>query len=273
MTEIGATLRAPRTGDGVEILAVQPGTAPHPHPRFKGKLVPFRWLEELLLADGTSRWRCVKPVNEDGTGGPCGRDTFTAASSAVSHMNQHYRTGKPRYAIETLKLVVRLVKLAERDHGERNKCVIAARELNRRQVQTLNGEPWNAAQVSHLYNDYKNTVRVRIDPGASVETTREVRSADLKSNGTGGAAAQRTDAGASGKNDRSLAALDRRASELTRGTADLYTSVKKHAEDLADFVTDIAATLRELSTRPEVDPEIVEQAEKWRQAQALFGNK
>lgn len=257
------------TSDGVEIVAVQQGTAPHPHPSHNRKLVPFNYLEELLLVDDTTRYRCVKPVDgANGSGPVCGRDTFTSATSAVAHMNSHGRRERSYYPLETLKLLVRLVRIAERDHGERGKCVIVADELNRREVPTYKGDPWNAEQVSHLYNDHKDKIRVRVDGRARVTTAREVRSTDMaqpeNTAATATTAATTTPAPAAASGNLSLAALDARSVELTRRTGELFDDYKRYTADMADFVSDVVAALHDLAEQPSASAQDITDAQKWR---------
>lgn len=286
------------TKDGVEILAIQQGHAPHPHPVKNGALVPFRWLEELLLADGTTRFRCGKPAN--GVDGPiCGRDDFVEVKSAVSHMNSHGRRPVQRYDDDVLRHLIRLVRTYEAA-GWRGFYIETAEELNGLKVPTLDGTPWTASQVSNLFYTYsaKFTTRVhrsevlkRLHPSLAANAvpanpvalsklpdtppadTHTDTSADAEP--TPKAAepmpttshAERT---ADNADRTNLAALSRRSTELVTRVSKLFDDTRQIAADFADFVDDTGKLLTELASRPDADPEVLEKARNWDQIKGML---
>ncbi len=272
MAEVRAQIKTTTTSDGVEILAVQQACAPHPHPSQNGKIVPFNYVEELLLADGTTRFRCAYPVE---SGRLCGKDTFTEVKSVPAHQSSHSERG-PQYPEETLRTLVLTVRachrMGYRDYQER-----AAAELNKNKVPTLSGEPWTAQQVSQLFSRYKDVFRThvrqaRLQRMAEAETpTQENPVTVITPAARVKPAASAASAATSESERRTLSALDKRAAELTRDTAELYDRVKKHSEDLADFMTDVVSALRTLAARPDADPEVVAKAQKWDEMQKLLG--
>lgn len=255
------------TADGRAIIAVQQGLAPHPHPNFNREPVPFRFLQELLLDDETTRYRCAKPLN--GVDGPlCGRDDFTNPKSAVSHMNAHGRDTKPIYDPKILQHLVRLCRTYDAA-GKRNYCELAAAELNRRGVPTLTGEPWNPQQVSHLFIEYRDKVRTHVHrsqveraAGRSINPVSTTQPHPRSERVTTSPSESAVD----------LAKLDRMSRDLLRQAGELFDAQRRLASDVGDFVQEVGAALTRAAQRPTVDPEVVAKAAKWDQVKGLLGD-
>jgi hypothetical protein len=142
------------TPDGIEIIAREPAISEHPHPRFKGKLVPFSGVSKLLLADGTERHECDR----------CG-DTFETVRQVTSHASgKHAVTTKRSTDVEIVKTVLR-ISVQERAKakaaGRRSFLQETADELNRRGVKPYRGKAWTAGSVHHIYQNYHKTYRTR----------------------------------------------------------------------------------------------------------------
>lgn len=140
------------TPDGREIVLRTPDAkAPHPHPYHKGKLVPFRNMNEILLHDGATLFECDL----------CGYSNVSAQSTA-SHMTSHGpdRRGT-RYPRETLVAVARAVKTYG-GPGARNAMVRAASQLNEQGVRTIKGREWSPNTVSGVFNAYCKDIKVRV---------------------------------------------------------------------------------------------------------------
>lgn len=136
--------------DSVAIVAREPAMGPHPHTR---QLVPYKGIEKVLLADERETHICMD----------CGWH-HPNVGSVIAHRNgTHLRRKKERnlHSVETIKTVLRAVKLMERDHPRaRNIMALAAENLNLREVPTLRGASWTAAMVSHLYRTYNSKYKV-----------------------------------------------------------------------------------------------------------------
>jgi hypothetical protein len=142
------------TPDGIEIIAREPALAPHPHPRLKGKLVPFSGVSKLLLADDTECYECDR----------CG-DTFDTARQVTSHASgKHAVTAKRATNVETVKIVLRVLaqqRAQAKAEGRRSFLQETADELNRRGIKSYRGQAWTDGSVNHLYLKYHNTYRTR----------------------------------------------------------------------------------------------------------------
>lgn len=146
--------------DGIEVIATEPATGPHPHPDFEGQIVLYTGITRLLLADETERFACDE----------CGK-SFEAIRSTVAHMGSHSKKRNaeaaqplaPMYPMETIKAVLRAV-LANAGRGQYEK---AAAHLNKIGVPRLNNEPWNSGNIEQLYRRYKDSVSVRTPSATS----------------------------------------------------------------------------------------------------------
>lgn len=140
------------TPDGIEIISREHNTlVSHPHPRFKGKLVPTNGINKILLADERVMYEC----DFDGWY----RDS---ALSVRAHLVSHGTTfTDPDYSIEILRKVIRTANKykKERVHNYAQKT---ADELNTLNVPTVTGASWTPGNVSSLYARWRDDDRVKI---------------------------------------------------------------------------------------------------------------
>lgn len=271
-----AKVTGPRTSDGIVILTVQRAQGPHPHPAHNGRIVPFNYVSHLLLEDGTERFRCDFPTPE-GPNPTCGKDTFTSVKSVPAHMSVHTTDrARPLYPEETLRFLVRTARTYQKA-GHPDFFVRTADEMNRVGIPTRDGGAWTAQRVTSLFTKHSPNLRthvrqVKVDRVLLEKTTTTTLTDHPAEETELTVTAPETtaDAATNDEDRRSLAALDRRARELTVGTADLYDRVKKHTEDLADFMSDVADVVRDLVTRPDADPETLDKARRWDEMQKLL---
>lgn len=262
------------TSDGIEIIAVERAHGPHPNPVHNGRIVPYSFVDELLLADGTTRYRCAKPT-ENGT--ICNRDTFTNVRSAVGHMPSH-NPGKhdPDYPETTLRLLIRMVKAEEMQGRHRGKLERVADELNRRGVPTLSGMPWIATNVGALYHDHKSRYRVRVHlpktntTSATPAATTPSEDTAVTTNATPATVSARQGltrrpgiADLNGAGGPDLLELDARGRKLTARANDLVKAVNVLADELEEFQRGVAAALVRVAATNRPDPEILAKAEKY----------
>jgi hypothetical protein len=156
------------TPDGIEIIAREPAISEHPHPRFKGKLVPFSGVSKLLLVDGTERHECDR----------CG-DTFETVRQVTSHASgKHAVTTKRSTDVETVKIVLRVLaqeRAKAKAEGRRSFLQETADELNRRGIKSYRGQAWTDGSVNHLYLKYHKTYRTRTPRIVGSSTTPSVK--------------------------------------------------------------------------------------------------
>lgn len=249
------------TSDGVPIIEVQRGQAPAPNPLSGHKLVDFKLLQMILRGDGEIRYRCANFKNGV-SGERCWRDDFTNPRSAVAHINGHGYSRVPDYPIETLRLLTRLVRTFKAA-GKRNFSILAAEELNRLGVKTLNGTPWNAEQVSGLFSNHGHKFRMQIrkEDIRRLTTVTDVPNEEEPSMPQ--QPSQPPAAPILDPRDASLADLDKMSSKLLREATSLFDLHKTFAAEIAEFVELVGAKLAEAAAQPNVDPKVVEDAAKW----------
>lgn len=211
--------------DGVEVITREPAMGPHPHPKQGGRMVVITGVTKVLLADESERYICDA----------CGKG-FDTVKSATGHMPWHNpKTHEPLYPVETIKAVLRAVKHNE---SRKNKAELAAVELNRTGVKTLDGTPWLATQVSRMYTRYKDKYPVRVrryEPTTVVKTNVTPKSTK------------------------------------TNDVADATSSLVRRTEKLSDALHALAADLEQLAVdifaaQPIApDPKLVEKAAKYDQ--------
>lgn len=143
--------------DGIEVIATEPASGPHPHPRYGGQIVAFNGITRVLLADNTERFicdTCDKPWDN--------------IKSAASHRTAHSPTkNEPDMSQDLIKAVVRAVKRIREDDKQRFQK--AADALNWAGVKTTRGLPWTQSNVRTVYKRYAGTVRVRVSRPKEVE--------------------------------------------------------------------------------------------------------
>lgn len=149
-------------GDEVfTVIERQRAHLPHPNPREGGRIVEWSTINEVLLANDDLVFECDMTPE-------C---TFTAvlARSVIGHQSSHSPTkATPDYDEETLRLLIRLCKETQRDHGKRGYAERVAAKLNALEVPTHRGYPWTSGGVSSLYRRYEPVIRVRVPSGATL---------------------------------------------------------------------------------------------------------
>jgi hypothetical protein len=259
------------TSDGIPIIEVQRGQAPAPNPHSQHKLVDFKFLQMILLGDreGTVRYRCAQFKNGQ-IGERCWRDDFDNPRSAVSHINSHLYTQSPQYPMDTLRLLTRLMrtfKAAKR----RDYAILTAEELNRTSVPTLNGEPWNAMQVSNLFNTHGSKFRTplrkdevaRLTGAELVDKTRPAAPAPTPPTPTRQEPTVPTPTPVNPTSTPTLADLEKLRDQLIKDTDKLFDLVKEHVTQVVDFVEVVGKKLADDASKPAMDPTTVEKAKKW----------
>lgn len=272
MTQVPRSVE--RTSDGIEIIAIERAHGPHPNPVHNGMIVPYSFVDELLLSDGTTRYRCTKPTEN---GSICNRDTFTNVRSAVGHMPSH-SPGKhdPDYPETTLRLLIRLVKAEEMQGKHSGKLERVAAELNRRGVPTLSGRPWLATNVGALYHDHKGRYRVRVHlpktgsttstpaPSTTSEDTAvTVPATPATVSARQGLTRRPGIADLNGARGQDLLDLDAQGRKLTARANDLVKAVNTLAGDLEEFQRGVAAALVRVAATSQPDPEVLEKARNY----------
>lgn len=136
--------------DGVEVVARQMATSPHP--RWKEKHPQtHHFVTHLLLADNTDRYECnhchlIDPI----------------LKSITAHQSAHRpNPPQPMTDVETIKTVLREVERARRLYGAGRYGKYAAEALTRLGVQPATGQEWTVAKVTSLYGAYKDRYPVR----------------------------------------------------------------------------------------------------------------
>lgn len=150
-----------------EVIARQTARLPHPNPIHEGKLVEFKTVNEVLLANDRRVYECNYPdvkcdfVSDNG-------------QSVVSHQSTHNPNSHSMdYPIETIKLLLRTAKIEIRDRSHRGYAERTAEILNQKGLTQLNGEPFNAGQVSQLFRRWEPVIQVRVPSGPNGERTKK----------------------------------------------------------------------------------------------------
>jgi len=228
--------------DGIEVLERQ--QAYGTHPRWRDRQVPFSNVTELLLTNGETRYMCDV----------CGHVRNTI-QSVVAHMGSHTER-EPEYPVETLKAIIRTVKKFK-NTGVRNYCELAAAELNRKGVATLNGEKWISEQVSRLYGVYKDKYRVAVPPQRSSSPVSPAPAVEEQQP----PAPAPAPASCAGKPSTPTAEdVVRRITELNDRLSDITAELEQLAADVS-FV---------MGERVAVDAEVIDKAKKYDELQRKF---
>lgn len=241
--------------DGVRIIAREPAEGPHPNPGKNGVTVPFRRVSRLLLDDERELFECDE----------CGYRR-SEIHSVVSHLPKHNPAKTaPLYPEETIRTVIRLVKSYE---GQRNRCQLAAEELNRRGVRPHRVEAWSGQTVSRLFNRYKSVFHVRVSrqivSGADGDRTSSPTLASparpgRRSHSDVRRRANTSDAARSPKLDHLVVNLSRRVGALALQLAALE-------QELIGLAGDVTTAL----SRSTVDAETREKARRWDEMRRLM---
>jgi hypothetical protein len=232
-----------RAIDGSTVIAVEQAEASHPHPRFGGRMVPYRHVSKVLLEDGREFYAC-----DGGTDGThCGRISDNPKSIASHRAGKHRNDGQPipasMYPEAVIKRVLVEAERARRS-GVRGFLEAAAQAMNKSGIPTVHGKPWTAGAVHHLRQAHKGRVPIRVTtPRAKPQPARARRAkAEASLKGGDNAAVSRI-----------VAWLDQ---------------AEKVAAWLSE-ATEIRWLVREL--QEQADPEVVAKAAKWDQVKGLLG--
>lgn len=227
-----------------EVIARQTARLPHPNPIHEGKLVEFKTVNEVLLANDRRVYECNYPdvkcdyVSDNG-------------QAVVSHQSTHNPNSHSMdYPIETIKLLLRTAKIEIRDRGHRGYAERTAEIFNRRGLTQLNGEPFTASQVSALFRRWDPVIQVRVPSGA--ERARQKSRADRES-----AKPLRT------KHTPAEAKIAEALAITHTLRREVDERVTKITELLQEAFVDAGKTT-------EVDPEILEKAQKFDTMQSLL---
>lgn len=144
-----------KTPDGIEIIAREPALGPHPHPKHKGRMVPFNGVSKVLLVDGTEGYECDF----------CG-DIQPSARQVVSHRSgKHTKSPKRSTDVEVVKTVLRILaheRAKAHAEGRKEFNQAAADELNKRGLTTYHGLEFTAQTVNSLHQRYKAVYKIRV---------------------------------------------------------------------------------------------------------------
>jgi hypothetical protein len=252
--------------DNREIIAREPAMMTHP---ITNNQVYVSGATKVLLAprhanngddstqcdDGDIVYECVE----------CGY-VNNSVNGVLSHTQMHVnKQSKPLHELETIKLIVRLMRIEART-SHRGKAERVAEMLNDRGVLRRDGKPWSSPLVSSLYNRWKDKVRVRVPKDASSSIADDTP--HLTSNDDMHA------------DDRPLTSAPHNPSQSTH-VIDVANDLVSSFQQVTDVVCNLADMLR--STTPAVDRltraitqqehvsnDTVDKARRWDEMQKLF---
>lgn len=219
----------PYLADLGEIIAREPAIGTHPLKRIP---VEFRTVEKVLLATGLTLYACRH----------CGAADENL-QSVVSHQGQAHRrrkrtdrVGRSLYTEDTIKAVIRAVKVAKREPGA-DYARRAAQALNEKGYRTAKNLEWDGENVSRIYRAYEGLVQVNIGGGR------------LR-----------------GSRNRKPAAEKPNLSLLAE-----VNSARVLAKHLLDYLDGLVARVEAGEWDVVTDPQTAEKAQRWDQMQALLG--
>jgi hypothetical protein len=237
------TRTATHVGD-LQIIAVEPAIAPHPHPSQNGALVPYKGVLRALLEDGTEAFLC------EGDGQvPCPH-IGTSTLSVVAHRNGTHNRRQPRpssgYPEATLRRIAVEVAKAKRA-GFRGHAARAAQALNDAGFTTLRGQPWDGGRVSHVFIGHCKGIRVHLprDPGPPAPRK----------------AVPATPAKAGPVRSARVTVLERDDLQVVRTFVTIAPALAKALTRIADYVQAVDAQAR-------LAPEVLEKARRYDQLRA-----
>jgi len=250
--------------DDREIIAREPATMAHPG---TGEQVHVAGATKVLIAprpggngaqhgDGDVAYECVE----------CGY-VNDSVNGVLSHTQSHTgKRRKPYYELDTIKLVVRLMRIEARV-GHRGKAQRVADTLNQQGVARRNGEPWTGAHVSTLYNRWNDKVRVRIPKNVSNSTSGDtVRPAPDDDHYADDLLFTPTTRDFS----PSTSAVD-----VANNLVDSFKQVTSVVNGLADTLRGATPAVdrlaRAVAQHEHVDADTVDKARRWDEMQKLFG--
>lgn len=228
------------TRDGVEIIARDVAYAPHPNPRFGGKLVPFATVSKLLLADDTERYECKE----------CGY-TADTTRKVVAHQSGKHAERDFSYDETTIRTLLRTVKRFKAAKS-RSWAQDAAIELNRLGLKTHRGHIFTATNVSSLFSKYESRFRVHVRTPRPVT---EVPESDID-----------VPAARTALRGAQLENLAARITETTVQLKQLSTSLEAITASWCALKADIQEAIK----TPPVDPQVVADASAYRDIQRLL---
>jgi hypothetical protein len=237
-------------GESHDVIARQSAVLPHPHPRYEGKLVPFKTVNEVLLDDDSKVFECVFPDVE------CDYVARNGKSVAAHQTAHNGKDFTPLYDEMTIRFLLRTAKVEIRDHGKRGYALRTAQALNDRGMLQLNGEIFTAETVSRLFTHWVDKIQVRVPTGAELARSRG-RADRTKPDITTTSSAEDV--------QLRIARLTHRVVQLQETVNGELTKTVQELQEAWDRAGRVAA--------PEVDPAIMEKAQKWDEFQKLMNGK
>lgn len=230
-----------------EVIARQSDAVlPHPHPRYEGKLVPFKTVNELLLDDDTRVYECAFPGVE------C-KYVSANAVSVVAHQTSHNPSRfSPDYDEDTLRALIRTAKVEMRDRGSRGYAERTAKILNDRGFKQLNGDPFSPASVSRLYGRWEPHFQVRVPSGPNGERLKKPARSPSESLRT------------------RLTPAELKIAEALTLTTEIKRVAVVNAEKIEKLLKEVFTNAGKAA---EVDPELLDKARRWDAMQELMNGK
>lgn len=236
------------------VKVIEQDVAYGPHPRWRNQQVPYRGIAYVILEDGRSGYACET----------CGY-LHDKIASVASHLNAHGDTiNDPLYPVETLKALIRSVKRAKQA-GHRNYCEIAAADLNRRGIKTMDGSPWQSVQVSRLFKHWVDRISVSLPPIQRVAEQAQVKSPTVRRDPARANAITLPDT------DPLVKRMIRVGEKLQDLTAEWESVVSDISIALAAGSAIDPEIVEKAAKWDALDPEVIDKAAKFDAAQSLFG--
>lgn len=246
-----------------EIIASEPATRRHPT---ANRETPCTGISRVLLAprsgephdhpDGDIAYTCDECLR-----------AFETANSAFAHMGTHGHSRLTGYPLDVIKLIVRMMRVEEvragAQAGRVNVAAKVAAALNRQDVPTRDGKPWDSDRVSAINRRWRDRVRVRVDRRSSI-----MRDVNVDVDAV-------VDAENVNDCDDTKVLVEPTLLDVAR---DLVRSFERTREALAKLtgqVTELAPEVNRLAVAINessvVADEVADKASRWDEMQRLFG--
>lgn len=173
--------RTPSHVNGVPVIAIEQALAPHPHPRFNGKMVPFRGVYKVLLEDGTETYLCAGTEQA-----PCDKTDSNPKAIASHRAGLHPKAprAKSLYPEATLRRVLTEVAKARRA-GLRGHIDRATEAMNISGIKPLSGSAWTRGMISSITYAHGDRIKVRV-PAERPATATQRAAARVRAAAAGG---------------------------------------------------------------------------------------